>query len=405
MYTELTLLADFSDVLRTVTDFFQTVKAAFASFGLLGQLVLALIVFYFLRKAAGGAKKVIESLLSKTSIDNKIAQKLGCEANVEKGFSAFIYGILLLYAAIIALDAGGLDKASGPLHAMLTDILEFIPRAVAAGVLLWILVFIAKIVSQLLGNVLSVAKLDERLGNITGNEPVAKSLVVAAQSFLILLFVPAVLDVLGVAAIADPIKGIVTQITEAVPYILVAGVIIAVGVLIGQIAKRLIENVLNATTVNSFPEKIGLALPSEGKGSVSGIAGLLVQVSVIVLSLTAAINHLNIEILSEFSKGLVGGYFNIVLAVLILGAGLLGSKFAYGALSDKSLMLAKVVRVIIIVMTTVVALKRTNLAPELTGLPYTVAIYAIGVAVAIGGGIALGLGGKDFVNRFLSKRG
>ncbi len=96
---------------------------------------------------------------------------------------------------------------------------------------------------------------------------------------------------------------------------------------------------------------------------------------------------------------------DILIAALIFGAALLLSKFAYTNLADKNATLAKAAKLAIIVVTTVVALQRSNLAPELTELPYTVTIYALGVAGGIGGAIALGFGGRDFVSRWLEKKG
>jgi len=83
----------------------------------------------------------------------------------------------------------------------------------------------------------------------------------------------------------------------------------------------------------------------------------------------------------------------------------LAARFAYDNLVEGNATLAKVAKYVIIVLSAVIALDRSGLAPDLTGLPYEVAIYALGVAFGIGGAIALGLGGREFVSRWLSKRG
>ena len=114
---------------------------------------------------------------------------------------------------------------------------------------------------------------------------------------------------------------------------------------------------------------------------------------------------MNISLLSGASEGFAEGYFRVLLAVIIFGGGLLLAKFAYTNLADKNATLAKAARIAIIVLTTVVALKRANLAPELTDLPYQFAIYALATAFGIGGAIAIGLGGKEFVARWLDRKG
>ena len=146
-------------------------------------------------------------------------------------------------------------------------------------------------------------------------------------------------------------------------------------------------------------------MPTEGKSSLSNVVGLVVMISIAVVILGTAIEVLNIGLLSDASVGLVELYFNVLLAAIILGAGILFSKYAYKNLADKNVTLAKVIRIAILVVVTVVALDRAGLAPELTGLPYQFAIYALATAFGIGGAIAIGLGGKDYVARFLDRKG
>ena len=61
-------------------------------------------------------------------------------------------------------------------------------------------------------------------------------------------------------------------------------------------------------------------------------------------------------------------------------------------------------KIAIIVLTASVALQRTQIAPDLTGKPYEYTIYALALAAGLGGAIAIGMGGKDYVSRWLEKR-
>ena len=135
------------------------------------------------------------------------------------------------------------------------------------------------------------------------------------------------------------------------------------------------------------------------------MVGFLVNLTVIVTLVSSAIDILDIELLSDASHGFLFGYYNVLLALLILSLGLAASKFVYTKLAQSNELLAKVVRISIIVLTSVVALERTQLAAGLTSLPYEMAIYALAFAFGVGGAIALGLGGKEFVARWLQKRG
>lgn len=394
-----------ASITDTIQEWIGTAQGLFEGLGQFGGILLLFLILWigkFVVKAVG---KLVEKALSKTSIDDKIAAKFGHDANVAGGIVGFVKALLMLFILIIALGAAKLDVVSEPLNDLLSKVLGFLPNLLVAGILGYIIVLIAGLVKKLLGDILAASKLDEKLGSVAGTTPVSNSLVTAVYAFILLLCAPAVLDVLNIDAISRPIKGIVTSITDAVPNILVAGVIIFLGCLIGNIAKKLVSNLLEGTNVNSFPAKVGMSVPTTGSRSISSIAGTVVMISVVVLALTAAINELGIEILSKASDGLYTGYFNILLALIILAAGVIGSRFAYDNLVGGNATLAKVAKYAIIIVTSVVALNRTGIATDLTSLPYTVAIYAAGIALGIGGAIAIGLGGQSYVSRFLDKRG
>ena len=399
------ILAASTSIGDTLSKFFRTAKEGFETLGPVGGIILAVIVFIVGRMVAGSIRGLIVKALNKTEIDNKLASMLGHESGVTKGIANFVYCLLLLFVVIIALGFAKMDKISGPLQDMLSQFLNFIPNVLGAGILLYVVLMVAKLVKQLAAGVLDGAKLDERLGSKPGEKPVSSSLTTALYCFIILLFTPAVLEFLKIDSVSRPVGDVVDSILSSVPNIIIASILIAVGVVIGQIARKLVTNLLDAAGANQWPAKIGLDVPTEGKSSLSNVVGLVVMISVAVVMVSAAIKELKIDLLSDASVGFVGLYFNIVLAAIILGAGILFSKYAYKNLADKNITLAKVIRAVIIVVATVVALDRTGLAPELTGLPYQFAIYALATAFGIGGAIAIGLGGKDYVARFLERKG
>ena len=140
-----------------------------------------------------------------------------------------------------------------------------------------------------------------------------------------------------------------------------------------------------------------------GNKSVSGIVGIVTMVSIMVLFFSAAIEALDLPILQNAAGGLSTGYFNILIAILIFGAGFFAANFAHKKLVGNNAVMAKVTKIAILVVTSVVALNRTGLAPDLTGLPYEYAIYALAAAFGIGGAIAIGLGGRSWVESKLEK--
>jgi hypothetical protein len=292
-----------------------------------------------------------------------------------------------------------------PLQGMLDQFLGFVPGLIGAALILFIAVFVGRIVKNLLGTFLRGVRLDARIGSPAGTTPVTNAITSAVFWLFILLILPAALESVRLGAVAGPILGIVSMITAAIPNVLLAALILTVGFLIAQIARKLVTNVLVAIGVDAWPAKIGLAVPTTGPRTISSIVGYTVLVSILVLLTSTAIDTLHIALLQDASRGFVEGYFRILLAVLIFGAGLLLSRFAYEHLVDKSPLLAKITRIAILVLTGIAALHRSQIIPEdLVQLPYDAIVSAVAVALGIGGAIALGLGAKDYVARFLDNR-
>ncbi len=388
------------------SDIIQAVSDVVNSLGPVAKYIAAVLIFIIGKSVAKGLAKLAEKALAKTSIDDKLAKLVGSSNGCsEKMVASFVYAIALLFVLIFALDFAGLSQVVQPLRDLLNQFLGAIPNVLVAGIVLYLGTVLAKIVKGLLENVLNVARVDERIGSASGTTPISDALGTAAYSFILLLFAPVALRFLNMPEISEPIAEISDQILSSVPKILIAGILIAVGVLVGQIAQKLVVNLLAATGIDNFPAKMGLAIPSTGKNSISGIAGLIVFISILVLLVTAAIDKLDIELLSQASEFVLGGYYNVLLAIFIFGAGFLGARFAFDQLKDKNLTLAKVVNGLIIFVTSVVALNRSGIAPDITGLPFNVIVIAIGFAAGVGGAIAIGLGGKDYVAKFLDKRG
>ena len=397
------LLADIK-IIQWIKDGAEAVKGVFNIFpAQLGNVLFALLVFLVLKFLAGIIKKILTKVLSKTNLDEKIAAKIGYKTDLSGMLITIIYLVALIFSAVIALDLADLNAASEPLRKMLDTMFEYLPKILAAGILLYILIFVIGIVKQLLSNVLETARIDERLGSTSGT-PVASAIVSAVCGLLILLVVPAVLDVLGIEAISEPISAITEKVTAAIPKLLVAGAIIGIGVLIGQIVSRIVTNVLKGAGADQLASKFGLTLPTEGKTSLSSLVGTIVLTSIGVIVIASALKELDIEILSTVATAIVPGFFKVLLAAIVLFAGLIGSKFAFNALKDSNKCLAQIVRAVILIVVTVVALDRAGIASELTNLPYQIALYALGFAGAVGGAIALGLGAKDYVANWLSKR-
>lgn len=386
------------------TDIAGMIKQWFDAIGPLGKYLGALLIFIIGGMIAKGIGKAVKKIAG--GLDSKLSKYVGDgDASASGLLGTLARYFFLLFVIIFALDFAGMSQVTQPLNEMFGKIMGFIPNIIGAGIIGYLFYFLATIVKSILTSVMSAARLDERLGMDGEKAPIANGLATAAFALILLMGIAAALGTLGIDAISEPVQGILASVFKAVPLILVAAVIMAVGVFIAGLVKNLIVSLLQGINADAFPQRMGLNLPTEGSKSLSAMVGTLVSVSIIVIMSAAALKALQIEMLGSIAESIVPGYFNVLLALLIVGAGLVGGKYVHDFLVGKNALLARIAQTVIIVMASVAALSRSGIAPDITSAPYQAALTGLALALGLGGGIAFGLGGKDAVHRWLEKRG
>lgn len=389
--------------LLAAADIAGTIKQWFDALGPIGKYVGALVIFVI--------GNIVTKVLGKTAtkatkpLDSKLSKYVGDSGTSISGLiGTLVRYVLLLFILIFALDFAGLSQVTQPLNDLFGKFLSFIPNIVGAGIVGYLFFFLGNILKTILGSVMGAAKVDERLGFVNGNAPLTKGLTNALFALVLLLGITAALTILNIEAVSEPVQGVIDSVFAAIPNILVAAVILGIGIFIAGLVKKLIVNLLEGIGVNSFPERVGLSLPTEGSKSVSSLVGTLLYVSIVVIMAASALKALKIDMLGDVADSIVPGYFNVLLALLILGAGLMAARYVYNMLAGKNALLAKIARIAIIVICAVAALSRSGIAPDITSAPYQAALTGLALALGLGGGIAFGLGGKDAVHNWLQRR-
>jgi hypothetical protein len=310
---------------ETATDwlgaFFQDLLAFLPSLlGAIAILVLGIIVALIV---AG----LIEGLLNRTNIDNKIANWLtGAQERVEppkveKWISGAVFWLIIIFTVVGVLQQLQLEAVSEPLNGFLNQILGFLPQLFGAAILLGVAWLIASLVKLLTTRALRLFRLDERLGQqvesppessgetITG-EPASRSTSSTSQFslsetignalywFIFLLFLPSILSTLGLQGTLEPVQQMLNEVLAALPNILKAIAIAAAGWVIAQVVRRIVTGLLSAAGFNQLGSRFGLQ-PTVGGKSLSWIIGTIVYVLILIPTAIAALNALQIDAISE----------------------------------------------------------------------------------------------------------
>lgn len=275
---------------ETLGDFIPSVVGAIA----------ILILFWIVATLAASA---VKALLHRTDIDNKIAGWLtGNQATdfpIETWVAKIVYWIILLLGLLAFFNVLNLEIVSAPLAGFLGEIFDYLPRIAAAAVLLIVAWALATLCKVLLNKGLESFRLDERLAEQSGGSSpflVSDALANILYWFIILLFLPIILDTLGLQGLLQPLQAMVERILSYLPQILTAVAIGVIGWLVARVIRGIVTNLLSATGVDNLGSRLGLG--QMGGMSLSGVIGTFVYVLVLIPIAIAALDALQIAAVS-----------------------------------------------------------------------------------------------------------
>ena len=273
------------------------------------------------------AKAIVQGLLSRTNIDNRIASGLtGSDSvEVEKFVGSLVFWVVLLITIVAVLDTLNLQVASQPLNSFLNQIGEFLPKLLGAGILLGVAWVVATVVRTVAVKALNAANLDERLNaqqDATGGNQlsISQTIGTALYWFIFLLFLMPVLDTLGLQEALGPVNTLVSEILAILPNILGAVIIGAIGWFVANIVRRIVTNLLATTGVDHIGSRFGLSQASTSGQSLSSILGTIVYVLILIPVAIAALNTLQIQAISVPAIAMLQQILNAIPLIFTAGA-------------------------------------------------------------------------------------
>lgn len=194
------------------------------------------------------------------------------------------------------------------------------------------------------------------------------------------------------------------------PTLLGGLIVFLVGLIIGNGIAQLVEKLIGALKVDSLLEKIGFKEFTDKAGIHLDSGYFLGQITkwLILLSfLVAACNIWGLYAVGDFITSIVKYLPNVLVAVLILLAAIvLGeyfAKFVQASVAGAGLkyqkLLAAMSRWVFIIFGVIAALSQLKVATYIVNTLFT----GIIAMLALAGGLAFGLGGKDFAQDLLAK--
>ena len=298
----------------------------------IGAIIIGLIGLVVAFVAAWIVRRILES----TRIDDNIAARLTGQSpenlSVAKWVGSAVFWIVIVLTVIAVLQRLELTAVSEPLSRLLDTVFGYIPRILSAIVLLALAWLVATIVKTLVVKGLEAFNLDDKLAENTGVDPRQNSIKInetlgnALYWFIFLLFLPPILDSLQLNGLLSPVQNLIDQFLAAIPKIILAAIIFAVGWVLAKVVRGVVTNLLSATGVDNLGRRVGLTRGAN-QFSLSGLAGTIVYVLILIPAAIAALNALDIDAISDPAISMLEQILNFI--PLLLAAGIVLTVFYF----------------------------------------------------------------------------
>ncbi len=213
---------------------------------------------------------------------------------------------------------------------------------------------------------------------------------------------------------AQVVQGTLLGLWESVlaylPYLVGAVVVFVAGIIIAVVLNRFVVRLSDLLRLDELATKLEVKSALERIGvrlRVGALLGWIVKWFFIIVSLIAATDILGWDEVTDFLKQVVFYIPQVIIAVIILLAGILLGNFVRqivkSTLEAAQLAAADVLSGLakwaIIVFSFMAALVQLKIAPDLIQTLFTGLIAML----ALAGGLAFGLGGRDHASRLLDR--
>jgi len=322
-------------------------------------------------------------------------------SSVSESLGNVVYWLVFLVFLPAIIGLLGLQGLLEPVQSVVDEILGALPGIFGAAIILLIGWIAARIVRQVVANLLAGAGLDafgDRWGvqDALGTHKLSGVIGIVVYVLILIPVAIAALDALEIDAVSQPSAEVLTIVLAAVPAIFAALLLLGVAYVVARAVSGFVTNALTGVGFNNVLGWIGLG-SAEGAGgqTPSQVVGYLAWLAIMLFAVIEASDLLGFGIVADLISEFLVAAGGIVVGLVIFGLGLyfagIADRVIRGTGGSQAHLLAPVARVAIIVFSSALALRQTGIAEDIVNLAFGIVLGAIAVAAAL----AFGLGGRD----------
>jgi hypothetical protein len=411
--------------------------------GLIGALVLLAIAWL----VATVLRAIVVRVLNASGLTRRLAQEAEVRpqqgtATISQTIGNVVYWLVFLFFLPAILSTLNMQGLLMPVQGLVNEILAFLPNLLGAALILVIGFLVARIVRQIITNLLAGVGVDNfgaRVGltNAMGQLQLSQVLGTVVYVLILVPVVVAALNALNIPAVSQPAANMLNSLLNALPSIFGALLLLAIAYFVARLVGTFVAGILANLGFDSLFRWFGLyvdprkptppppslnaesaapgtsgemaasgASPSEaggGRMTPSALVGYLVTIAIMLFAAMEAADLLGFGALTLLISRFAVAAGQVLVGLLIFAIGLYFSYLADRVIRSsgaaQSNVLATAARVAIIVFAAALALREMGIAESIVNLAFGLLLGAIAVAVAL----AFGLGGREAAARQIER--
>lgn len=406
--------------------------------GLLGKAAAALAILVVTWIVA----MVVKSLFTKLSNKIPALQRAGADGTSIGSTIGSVGSLIVWMLGLVAiLQVLGLSQVLTPIQGMVDGVLGFLPNLIGAGIVFFVGAMLAKVVRQLVQTALTALPFDKWLktagskasslpgapatasagppppppgqpaapqahgqpqppagygavpGGQSAGSSIPKTLATIVYALIMIVVTIAALQILGIESISRPAEQMLQSIFDAVPLIVAAGLMLALGIFIARFAGDIIEQILDGVGVDRQLAQLDV-LPADTR--VVPVVAKVAQIAIVLFFAVMAAQLLNFPQITTFLSEVLELGGKVIFGAAIIAAGFFVANLLARMLSGVG---ATIVKYATIVLFVAMGLKYMGIADSIIELGFGALVVGGAAAAAL----AFGLGGRDAAARQLDR--
>jgi hypothetical protein len=380
---------------------------------ILGAIAILVIAYILAR----GAKWAISKM-----VDRIPALQRHNEAEPGKTLGSLIgdivFWLILLVGILLALQPLGLSQVLEPVRRLANDAFGFVDNIAGSILIFFIGLVIAKIVRRVVETALLAANADgwlRRTGfmesagavpattadapaTVSGRPSISRSIGLIIFFLIMIPVTIAALDALGIAAISVPATEMLNTILTAIPNVIGALILIAIGYMVGRLAKSAVEQILPSMGFDRAVSALGFTPETT---TPSRTAGMVVMVAILLFSSIKAAELLQSPIIALMLAQVLELGSRILFGTGIILGGVIIARIVSNLITNSGTegWLPAILKWSIISLAVAMGLRFMGLANEIVIIAFASIIGSAAIACAL----AFGLGGRPTAHKLLEE--